>query len=318
MKYNEGLSMFKPKISIVIPVYNGANFMREAIESALNQTYKNIEIIVVNDGSNDNGKTDKIARSYGDKIRYFNKENGGSSSALNVGIKNMTGDYFSWLSHDDVYEQNRTEEMVKKIDVSKKDKQIVMCGFKLIDKDSKEIPYPKKQLLGELNGIEMFNLFQRGFNINGCSVIVPKVAVDKVGFFDEKLRYVNDTDYWYRLMIEGCIFTCFDARLVGSRIHGSQVTVTHSELFQKEVKLMAKKILDRLTSNFYDNKEMINSFTKYSARNGSFKLPFNAILTLPVHTYKRFLMLCEICMYYVYGRILVFLKRIYKKIFFKR
>src|SRR4026207_13272 len=92
-----------PLVSIVIPVYNGANFMREAINSALAQTYKNTEVIVVNDGSTDNGLTDAIAKEYGDKICYFRKENGGCGSALNMGIANMKGDYFSWLSHDDVY-----------------------------------------------------------------------------------------------------------------------------------------------------------------------------------------------------------------------
>ena len=80
---------FHPLVSIIIPVYNGANYMREAIDSALAQTYRNIEIIVVNDGSNDNGETERIALSYGDKIKYFHKENGGVSSALNLGIQNM-------------------------------------------------------------------------------------------------------------------------------------------------------------------------------------------------------------------------------------
>ena len=66
-----------PKVSIVIPVFNGSNYLREALDSALAQTYTNCEVIVVNDGSNDNGKTREIALSYGNKIRYFEKENGG-------------------------------------------------------------------------------------------------------------------------------------------------------------------------------------------------------------------------------------------------
>ena len=98
---------FNPLVSIVIPVYNGAEYMREAIDSALAQTYKNIEVIVVNDGSKDN--TDEIARSYGEKIRYFKKENGGVSTALNLAIQNMQGEYFSWLSHDDVYLPEKIE-----------------------------------------------------------------------------------------------------------------------------------------------------------------------------------------------------------------
>ena len=103
----------EPLVSIVIPVYNGSNYMREAIDSALAQTYRNIEVIVVNDGSRDDGATDAIARSYGDRIRYIPKENGGSSSALNTGIRNMKGDWFSWLSHDDLYAPEKVEKQVE-------------------------------------------------------------------------------------------------------------------------------------------------------------------------------------------------------------
>ncbi len=77
---------FNPNVSIVIPVYNGANFLAEAIDSALMQSYNNIEVIVVNDGSCDDGKTEAIANSYGNRIRYFHKENGGVATALNLGI----------------------------------------------------------------------------------------------------------------------------------------------------------------------------------------------------------------------------------------
>jgi glycosyltransferase involved in cell wall biosynthesis len=84
----------EPLVSIIIPVFNGSLFMKEAIDSALNQTYANCEVIVVNDGSTDEGKTAHIARTYGTRIRYFEKPNGGCGSALNVGIANMRGAYF--------------------------------------------------------------------------------------------------------------------------------------------------------------------------------------------------------------------------------
>ena len=70
-----------PLVSIIIPVYNGDNFVRKAIDSALSQDYENIEVIVVNDGSNDGGKTEEAVKEYGDKVNYFHKENGGVSSA---------------------------------------------------------------------------------------------------------------------------------------------------------------------------------------------------------------------------------------------
>ena len=78
----------------------------------MGQTYNNIEIIVVNDGSTDEGKTEKIALSYG-QIRYYRKENGGVASALNYGIREMKGEYFSWLSHDDLYMPNKVEKQVQ-------------------------------------------------------------------------------------------------------------------------------------------------------------------------------------------------------------
>ena len=101
-----------PLVSIIIPVYNGANYLSDAINSALNQTYKKIEIIVVNDGSNDYDATEKIALSFSDQIKYIKKENGGVSTALNVGIQAMKGEYFSWLSHDDMYTQNKIESQI--------------------------------------------------------------------------------------------------------------------------------------------------------------------------------------------------------------
>ena len=121
------MSKFNPKVSIIIPVYNGSNYLREAIDSALAQTYKNLEILVINDGSNDKGKTDKIAKSYGNKIRYFKKENGGVATALNLGIKKMTGEYFSWLSHDDLYYPNKVKKQIRFLKTLD-DKNVVLYG----------------------------------------------------------------------------------------------------------------------------------------------------------------------------------------------
>ena len=118
-------SQFNPLVSIIIPVYNGSNFLREAIFSALAQTYPNIEVIVINDGSNDNNKTDAIARSFGETIRYFYQENKGVASALNLGISQMRGDYFSWLSHDDIYLPEKIATQIKFL-TSQLNKQIIL------------------------------------------------------------------------------------------------------------------------------------------------------------------------------------------------
>jgi len=120
---------FNPLVSIVIPVYNGSNFLKEAIQSALSQTYNNIEIIVVNDGSNDNNKTEQIALSFKNKIRYLKKNNGGVSSALNLGIRKMNGDFFSWLSHDDLYEKDKIQNQIEYF-LDNPKLNVIGCNFK--------------------------------------------------------------------------------------------------------------------------------------------------------------------------------------------
>ena len=141
---------YLPKVSIVIPAYNASNYLAEAIDSALAQTYPNTEIIVVNDGSRDDGATERIALSYGDKIRYFHKENGGSSSALNTGIANMTGEWFSWLSHDDLYVPHKVETQIRYLnglDVSEEElyRQVLFSASDLIDGEGRTIRTAKEE-----------------------------------------------------------------------------------------------------------------------------------------------------------------------------
>ena len=124
----------EPLVSIVIPVYNGENYLREAIESALSQTYESIEILVVNDGSTD--QTEQIAGAYGDRIRYFYKPNGGVASALNLAIREMKGEYFSWLSHDDFDYPEKIELLMKAL-LEQEDKEaIAYCDYGQIGRAS--------------------------------------------------------------------------------------------------------------------------------------------------------------------------------------
>ena len=92
-----------PLVSIVIPVYNGALYIRDAIESALGQTYKNIEIIVVDDGSTDNLEETLAPYVKQKKVRYFHRENKGLSAARNTGIKESRGEYVALLDADDIF-----------------------------------------------------------------------------------------------------------------------------------------------------------------------------------------------------------------------
>jgi len=190
---------FNPLVSIVIPVYNGSNFLKEAIDSALAQTYKNLEIIVVNDGSKDD--TEKIALSYKDKIRYFFKENGGTSTALNLGIEKMHGEYFSWLSHDDLYYPNKIERSIQELS-KLNDKNTII----ITDVDGMNEDYIKtfktalyQQHRNEYPDRNNFNLYPVIYNkTHGCTHLISKKVFETVGLFDIKWLVAHDFEFYYR------------------------------------------------------------------------------------------------------------------------
>jgi glycosyltransferase involved in cell wall biosynthesis len=232
------MQSFNPKVSIIIPVYNGANFLREAIDSALNQTYKNIEVIVVNDGSDDDNQTENIALSYDKKIRYIKKQNGGVASALNEGINQMTGEYFSWLSHDDLYEEDK---ILKQIDAlaamreSERNNSIIYSNFLVFDEQE------YKQI--SLNQIEYsFRLWLTLENsLHGCSLLIPKRAFEKHGHFNEALKTTQDYDMWFRLAKTYNFYLLQDS-LVKARSHAQQGS--------RKIPLTVLKECDNLISNF--------------------------------------------------------------------
>ena len=191
---------FHPLVSIVIPVYNGSNYLREAIDSALNQTYDKIEIIVVNDGSNDD--TEQIAMSYGDRVRYFSKENGGTSTALNMGIANMRGDYFSWLSHDDQYYPQKIEREIIALSKLSNKNTIILCNWDVINADYDKIDVIRcESSIKEYPAREKSQLFHVLYaHIHGCAMLIPKACFDIVGIFDEKRRVSQDYDYFIRML----------------------------------------------------------------------------------------------------------------------
>ncbi len=214
---------FNPKVSIIIPVYNGSNYVKEAIESALAQTYENLEIIVVNDGSTDEGKTDAICKSYGKKIRYFAKTNGGVATALNLAIDMMKGDYFSWLSHDDVYYPDKIEKSIDYISKLKNKEVVLFCDYETINEESQLIErikfnhsvLEKKPEYGLLRGC-----------INGITLLIPRKAFAQCGNFDLDLRCTQDYDMWRRIM-KKFPFVHAPLTLTKTRIHPGQDSNKH-------------------------------------------------------------------------------------------
>lgn len=239
--------IYNPMVSIIIPVYNGSNYLAEAIDCALAQTYKNMEIIVVNDGSNDDGATEKIARSYGEKIRYFSKENGGVSSALNYGIQQMRGEWFSWLSHDDLYTPQKVEHSIKALnrcDLREIEKVVVYTDGVLVRSDGSRIKNFKQYFEEERIYLGEEVAYEIACNgvLCGCCLLIHKTAFDKIGLFDESLRYSQDALMWYSLFLNGYDVYYSQNKDVFGRVHKLQVTNTRRELFLNDSLYVAKKI----------------------------------------------------------------------------
>lgn len=210
---------FHPLVSIVIPVYNGSDYLREAVDSALAQTYPDVEVLVVNDGSDDGGATEAIALSYGGRIRYFRQENGGVASALNLGVREMRGEYFSWLSHDDVYLPRKVGREVAALGECGGD-AIVYSDYEWIDASSRHVEVFRA---GRITAPQFRMTLVTDIPVNGCTVLVPRRCFGEVGLFDERLKFTQDYDLWFR-MARRYPFLHIPEVLIRSRIHAGQET----------------------------------------------------------------------------------------------
>ena len=232
---------YQPLVSIIIPVYNGSNYMKIAIDSALAQTYENLEVIVVNDGSRDDGKTDEIARSYGDNIRYFSKENGGVATALNLGLENMKGEWFSWLSHDDVYKPDKIKKEIELLNKHleldenlKPENCVVYCASESINAQGKVI-LRRKYKPCERRDINDILLNLTHMHVGGCTMIINRKSFDDIGFFDSARTNVQDKDLILKLYLNGYSFLFVDDYLVQSRRHKEQTGNNIKGDWQKEI-----------------------------------------------------------------------------------
>lgn len=239
-----------PLVSIVIPVYKGKPFLKEAIDSCLGQTYKNIEIIVVNDGSPDNGETREIANQYGDKIRYFEKSNGGVSTALNYGIKQMKGDWFSWLSHDDLYDPDKIKHQIDALSEYDFPVCVVRCSTSSMNEKGDPIFRPQRKLSGHYSGLEMLNLHSlKEVGLYGCTLLIHKNILKNIGDFSEDLKTIQDEEYWTKIMFEGYRFISIPESLVRIRVHKNQTTNLLSDRFAIERKIFVNRFIKLYKSN---------------------------------------------------------------------
>jgi len=210
-----------PLVSIVIPTYNRFGLLRECIESALAQKYANFEVIVVDDGSTD--ETPQLCQSFGSRIRYFRKPNGGAASALNYGIRQMEGRWFKWLSSDDLLEPNALDALVRAAEEGRA--EVAYGDFLRIDSSGREIGLYRSRGFRTQDDF-VVELWYHFVGSAGAALI-SRDCFGRVGLFDESIRYGEDYDWWLRAaLIHGIRFVHAPVTVARYRVHPGQISMS--------------------------------------------------------------------------------------------
>lgn len=183
-----------PLVSVIIPTYNRAHLISQSIESVLNQTFKDYEIIVVNDGSTDNTK-ELLSTRYGEKILYIGKKkNKGLSAARNTGIEASRGKYIAILDDDDEWLPHKLE---MQIDLMHKNQSLglVYCGYYEVNRYSEVI----REIKATRRGYVFSNLLCGNCIVPASAALVKREVFFKTGYFDENLSSCEDWDMWLRV-----------------------------------------------------------------------------------------------------------------------
>lgn len=189
-----------PTVSVIIPVYNGASEVRRAIDSALAQIDCDIEVIVLNDGSND--ETSSVLADYGDRIRAINQTNSGLSRTRNNGIALATGEWVAFLDHDDYWKPEKLSRQLKAAERTGFDVVYTNAGnFGEVGRVAELRSEPQSMAEGDL----LKPLLQDNF-IVVSSVMIRRKVIQGIGGFDTSLPSVEDWDLWLKLSAHGVRF----------------------------------------------------------------------------------------------------------------
>lgn len=210
------------KVSVVIPVYNSAKFLRESIDSVLNQTYQNIEIIAVNDGSTDNSF--EVLEKYSDRIIVISQPNQGLISALNTGIEKTNGKWFKWFSPDDVLYPDAIETLVKTAN-SLLENTIIYSNWEMIDENGKKLRNFSESNYNKLNYFDFNIRLLDGQQINVNTTLIPVSLVKKCGFHNLKDPVAIDYDFFLRSgILHQAKFHLIEKNLIKYRLNKNQLS----------------------------------------------------------------------------------------------
>ncbi len=185
-----------PLISVVIPVYNGEKTIRETLESLLNQTFKDFEAIVINDGSQD-ATLDVVASFKDSRIKVFSYPNSGPSASRNRGIALASGEYISFLDADDLWTSDKLEAQLQALQAYPE----AALAYSWTDFINESNQFLRRGSYINVTGDVYKHLLLTDFLENGSNPLVRKKALEEVGEFDESLTHGEDWDMWLRLAV---------------------------------------------------------------------------------------------------------------------
>ena len=244
----EGMDL--PLISVVIPVYNSASYLGGAIRSVLDQTYSNVEIIVVDDGSTD-GSGD-VTSSFGNRVRYVRQDNMGACAARNYGIRLAKGSYIAFLDADDLWLPEKLTEQSAVLEAKPKF-GAVHCGTTRMNETGTQLSGNTSGLKQRVNGDVFVEFFESNISVILTStVLVRKSCFESIGMFDGSGAVVDDHDFFLRLAAHYPIWFIAEAlvryRIIPrslSRLRAVQRIEQHRKTIERAITAYPKFFADK-------------------------------------------------------------------------
>jgi len=232
-----------PKVSVIIPTYNREEFILRALNSVLKQTFTDYEIIIIDDGSQDDTKQILSPYTFMGNIKYFYQENSGISSARNRGIKESKGEYIAFLDSDDTWVPEKLALQVALMDQNR-NLGLVFCKMNRKDENGRFCgTKPDK-----FTGTTFKELITNWGDIPTSTVLMRRECIDKVGLFDESLETMEDFELWLRIAEKYSIDVIGDKNLADYYLHSEQITKNPIQVYEGYIKLQKKLLY------YYENR----------------------------------------------------------------
>ena len=237
-------SSVAPRVSVIIPAYNAAKYIAEALDSVLDQTLTSHEIIVINDGSPDTAELERALGPYRGRIQYLKQDNQGAAAARNTGLRAARGEFVAFLDADDTWSPNFLEEQLAFI--KRSNANLVYADAVLVGQ-SPLAGRTFMQLQPSRGTVTPESLLAVKVTVLTSTVLASKKHIFDVGLFDERLKRAHDFELWLRLARAGVRFAyqrkmlahhrIIESSLSGSTISQLERTLTVLEAIRNQSKL---------------------------------------------------------------------------------